>query len=182
MDAEVTLDLRGTLDVRSPRLWRGSLGWGTFNKRECMKRNLVAHRELEKKAQGIFREDPRVLFAYVFGSLPKEEALARSDVDLAVYLNERLSADQRWEKRLDLIGRLQGYFRTAPFIDLVVLNDTPLFLNFNIIREGKLLVCRNQKKRIAFEAGVMGRFYDEQYYFTRHAEATLERIARRGIL
>ncbi len=138
--------------------------------------------QLKEKAKQGFSKDPTVIVAYVFGSVARREVSQRSDMDLAVYLAPSLDNDQRLQKRLDLIGQLQGPWRSSPFVDLVVLNDAPLFLKFNVIREGEILVCQNEWTRIHFEARVMSQFYDEQYYFGRHADLAIARIAREGIL
>jgi predicted nucleotidyltransferase len=62
-------------------------------------------------------------------------------------------------------------------VDLVVLNDSPLLLAFNIIRDGIILKA-DEKKRVNFETLTMSRYYDEQYYIERHMKRTIERMAK----
>ena len=84
--------------------------------------------EIQQKLTKLLESDPSVLFAYLFGSHARNDAGPLSDVDFAVYLDESFSYEQRFKKRMDLVGSLQGPIRSSPFIDSVVLNDCPLFL------------------------------------------------------
>lgn len=62
-------------------------------------------------------------------------------------------------------------------VDLVVLNDSPLLLTFNIIRDG-IILKSEERERVYFETRIMSRYYDEQYYIDRHMKRTIERMAK----
>ena len=128
-----------------------------------------------------FPQQKDVSFVYVFGSVAKDKTYSNSDVDVAVDLKGTLNSQQRFQRRLELISELGGLLKT-PKIDLVILNDSPPLLAFNIIVDGKLVFCRDKLKRIHFEAKTMSMFFDQQYYFKRHSQMAIERIAREGIL
>jgi len=138
--------------------------------------------EICDKLKDFFLTQRDVVFAYLFGSAAKDDMGPLSDVDIAVYLNEALSNDQRFDRRLDLMGELEGVLKARDKIDLIVLNDVPLLLRFNVIHKGILFICRDHKKRIFFETKTMSTFFDRQYYYERDADLTIERIARKGIL
>jgi len=61
-------------------------------------------------------------------------------------------------------------------VDLVVMNDAPLYLNFEIIREGKIFYCRDEGRRIDFELYIASRYRDRKYYQDRRNRMVLERI------
>ena len=132
----------------------------------------------EQELTHFFRSIDSVNFAYLFGSTVRGDANKLSDVDIAVMLDESLSKKDMFNKELDLISELTCVIKSDK-IDLVVLNDAPLLLKFNIIKNGHVLES-DEKKRIAFETGVMSRYLDEQYYLKRHNDMTLQRIARSG--
>ena len=136
---------------------------------------------IDERFAQFFDQEKDVSFAYVFGSVAKDTSNSNSDVDVAVDLKEMLNSGQRFQRRLELISELGGLLKT-PKIDLIILNDSPLLLAFNIIVDGKLVFCRDKLKRIHFEAKTMSMFFDQQYYFKRHAQMAIERIAREGIL
>ncbi len=98
-----------------------------------------------------------VLFSYVFGSYGRGESTPLSDVDIAVYLSEEKK--NFWEKKLELMGVLNQVLKTDE-VDLVILNEAPLSLQFEVIKTGKLLFSRDEEKRIQFEVKVID-FYSE---------------------
>jgi len=127
-----------------------------------------------------FKKYP-VKFAYLFGSHAKGRATNLSDIDIAVYLDEDLSGDERFKLQLKLIGDITTAFRTDK-IDLIILNDSPLLLSFNAISDSGIIYSIDEHKRVEFETRIMSLYFDQQYYYRRHAEATIDRIARKGIL
>jgi len=123
----------------------------------------------------------KAVFAYLFGSQVRGEAGPRSDLDIAVYLNEGLNKGQRFGLRLRLISDLSVVFQTDR-IDLLLLRDLPLSFQFRVVKEGKLIYCKDELQRIRFEFRVMSRYFDRQYYYGRHTRLLIERVAKEGIL
>jgi predicted nucleotidyltransferase len=127
---------------------------------------------------GFFRTMDSVDLAYLFGSTIMGNANELSDVDIAVMLDENLSKKDRLYVELDIISELSHMLKSDK-IDLVVLNDAPLLLKYNIVKNGQVLTV-DETKRIAFETSVMTRYLDERYYIRRHTDMTLQRIAESG--
>ncbi len=125
-----------------------------------------------------FRTIDSVNFAYLFGSIVRGDANDLSDVDIAVMLDESLSKKDMLYVELDLISELTRVLKSDK-VDLVLLNDAPLLLKYNIIKNGHVLKS-DEMKRVAFETGVMSRYLDEHYYIKRHTDMILQRIARSG--
>lgn len=132
----------------------------------------------EQELTNFFRTVDNVDLAYLFGSMITGHANELSDVDIAVMLDENLSKKDMLYVQLDLISELSRVLKSNK-IDLVVLNDAPLLLKYNIIKNGHVLTS-DETKRVAFETGVMTRYLDERYYIKRHTEMTLQRIAGSG--
>lgn len=137
---------------------------------------------IAKKAdtESIFKKYP-VEFAYLFGSHAKSNTTSLSDIDIAVFLDETLTEKQIFGICLEISGELSKEYNTDK-IDLVVLNTSPLLLSFDIVATGKILYCADEKRRIEFEARTMSLYFDQQYYYKRHSEFTIDRIAMKGIL
>lgn len=132
----------------------------------------------EKELIHFFRNIDSVILAYLFGSTVRGDTNELSDVDIAVMLDESLSKKDKFDEELYLISELTCVLNSDK-IDLVVLNDAPLLLKYNVIKNGHVLKF-DETERIVFETGVMSRYLDEQYYIKRHTEMILNRIARSG--
>ena len=121
------------------------------------------------------RED--VLFAYLFGSQASGRAHPRSDVDLAVWLSEPYDRAS-FAPLLGLIGAATGALRRDD-VDVVILNEAPLRLAFEILG-GKLLFSRDEDTRIRAEAAIMSRYHDRLPYYKRHLDHEARMMSERG--
>jgi uncharacterized protein len=79
---------------------------------------------------------------------------------------------------LKFIGELTALLKTKN-VDFVTLNDSPLLLTFNAIRNG-IILKSDEPVRVKFETRIMSRYQDEQYHIKRHAGESLKRIAESG--
>lgn len=73
--------------------------------------------------------------ALLFGSRATGANTPKSDFDVAVLLNTPASSHNRNDVLRKLIGALAGEF-SAERLDLVILNDAPNLLAFNILKDG----------------------------------------------
>lgn len=104
-----------------------------------------------------FRREKEVVFAYLFGSQATGHAIAKSDVDIAVYLDPKKKQNQ-FEKRLALIAGLSKQLKKEA--DVVILNTAPPFLTHVVLKEGILLFDRDPSKRIDFELKATNEYFD----------------------
>jgi predicted nucleotidyltransferase len=92
-----------------------------------------------------------VLVAYLFGSRARGTARAGSDTDVAVLLAEPVDPHRR---QLEL-GAAVG-----PGTDVVVLNDAPVALAYRVLRDGVLLLSRDDPARVRHWARTVDRYLD----------------------
>ena len=123
----------------------------------------------------------RVRVAYLFGSYAKGKAGPLSDLDIAVLLDGRLDKQESSDLRLRLINGISSILKTDK-LDVVVMNDAPLLLNYNIISEGRVLDSKDEHERVMFETRILSRYLDRRYYDERHVKMGIQRIAEKGIL
>lgn len=62
------------------------------------------------------------------------------------------------------------------------MNDAPLLLNYNIIKEGRILDSKDELERVMFETHILSRYLDRRYYDERRVKMGIKRIAEKGIL
>jgi hypothetical protein len=134
--------------------------------------------QLEQKLREFFSEFDNVTLAYLFGSTVRGESNCLSDIDIAVLLDDTLLQKESFDLQLELISKLTEVLKTDD-IDLVVLNDSPLLLTYNIIRDG-IILKSDEPLRVKFETKIMSRYLDERYHIERHAKESLKRIAKSG--
>ncbi len=134
--------------------------------------------QLEQKLREFFSEFDNVTLAYLFGSTVRGESNCLSDIDIAVLLDDTLLQKESFDLQLELISKLTEVLKTDD-IDLVVLNDSPLLLTYNIIRDG-IILKSDEPLRVKFETKIMSRYLDERYHIERHAKESLKSIAKSG--
>lgn len=96
------------------------------------------------------------------------------DFDLGVLVRSFKGYD-RFRFQLKLLNDLVSILKTDK-VDLVIMNDAPLSLNYNIIKDGILL--KDDEERIKFEKGIISKYLDRKYYFDRHARIAIKMMAR----
>ena len=134
----------------------------------------------EEEVREFLNKQKHVKLAYLFGSVAEGKEGKLSDVDIAVFLDESLSKKERFDLQLKLISGLTGILKTDR-IDLIIMNDAPLLLKYNIIKHGKILKD-SIETRVKVESRILSDYLDMKYYIDRHTDLAIERIAKKGLL
>lgn len=113
---------------------------------------------LRAELKALLASETDVEFAYLFGSLVKGRARAASDVDVAVHLKGDATPSRRFERRLELEARAERALGRP--VEIVVLNDAPLELRFNVLAHGILISARDDPARCRFYVDTGRRYYD----------------------
>ncbi|CAG0950785.1 hypothetical protein METP3_00199 [Methanosarcinales archaeon] len=132
----------------------------------------------EKELTEYFSSKDSVILAYLFGSTVRGDAGRLSDVDIGVLVDENLSKKESFELELKLMCEIAVLINKKK-IDLVVLNEAPLLLAYNIIKDG-IILKSSETERVRFETKILSIYLDEKYYIKRHTEETLKMIAEVG--
>lgn len=99
--------------------------------------------------------------AYLFGSAARGEARAGSDLDVAI-LYDRDAPATLDRMGFDLAAELMD--ETGKVVDLIVLDSAPVDLVIRVLREGRLLLDRDHRRRILFEVRSRNRHWDLEPY------------------
>ena len=132
----------------------------------------------EKELTEYFSSKDSVILAYLFGSTVRGDAGRLSDVDIGILVDENLSKKDRFDLELKLMGEIAVLINKNK-IDLIVLNEAPLLLAYNIIKDG-IILKSSETERVRFETKILSMYLDEKYYIKRHTEETLKMIAEVG--
>jgi len=112
--------------------------------------------ELLPEANYFLENYPKVVFAYLFGSLTKGKVNPLSDIDVALYLKKGTNF---FREKMVILEELIDIFGTEE-IDLVILNTAPLTLKARIVSAKKILVDKDPFLRHSFESLVMREYFD----------------------
>jgi hypothetical protein len=145
------------------------------------KRNINIE-EIKDKVSRYFSTRPEIKIGYIFGSRAKGKKNKLSDIDIAILTDEeKVPKDVPYGYKAKVIADLMSILKTGK-VDLVILNESPLFLCFRVIHDSLILYSQDEKKRIDFEVKIMSRYLDRKFYYDRHINLSLAAIAREGIL
>lgn len=143
-----------------------------------VKKLFEKYKENQRKIRDLFNRK-EVVVAYLFGSLVKREISPLSDIDIAVYLDERIPRNRQNEVHMTLLNELITIL--GDDIDLILMNSADLLMNFNIIKEGEIIYQRSETEKVMIESEIMDRYMDMRYYHKRHVDVTLDRMAKEGL-
>lgn len=145
----------------------------------------TTNRNLEKEQlipllEKFFQSHDCVELAYLFGSAAKGKAGALSDIDIGVYLSAGMTKAQRDQKRLELIAKLTTILKNDR-IDLLIINDTPPVLNFEIIKPNVLVLVRDHDLKLDVEQRIMSRYLDRKYHEDFLNRTLMKKIMEKGL-
>lgn len=114
-----------------------------------------------QKLTRALQSEPDVAFAYLFGSTVARRNGPLSDIDVAIYFHPSGTVRSRFKRRLQLMSILSEALQWDD-VDLVPLQDAPLDLARDIVANGKLAFCRNNKLRVDFVFRVVRDYLDAE--------------------
>lgn len=112
---------------------------------------------MRERLRDVLAADPRVAFAFAFGSFAEDRPF--HDIDVGVYVNHGAenrepAADPAFA---DLEARLAAIARFP--VDLVVLNDRPVTFLYHVYR-GEVLVARDEAQLTSALERTMRLYFD----------------------
>lgn len=116
----------------------------------------MIHSRLETLGAALEAGCPAIVFAYLFGSAATGRLTRRSDIDLAIYVDERADALAAGLEA----ARVAALHLGTDAIDLVVLNTAPLALAGRILAGRRVLIDREPFRRHRYESLTARMFHD----------------------
>lgn len=105
------------------------------------------------------RQEEEIVFAYLYGSFSEEDGF--NDVDIGVYVDEeKFPSDEAiFKYSLSLAVKIEMELEGFE-IDICILNQAPLSFQYQVITEGKVIVEKENDRRVDFECRVRDLYFD----------------------
>jgi uncharacterized protein len=136
--------------------------------------------QLKPDVQRLFAERAGVVAVLLFGSYAAGRAGPLSDVDIAVLADVKLDKAARHEVQMRVIEVLFDLLPGAE-LDVVLLNDASLALQYRVLEDGVLLFCSDKDAFVLFKAQAISMYLDFKPALDYREARVIER-ARRGEL
>jgi predicted nucleotidyltransferase len=118
----------------------------------------ILGRRLEAAAD-VARRLPEIDVLYLFGSFAAGNAHRLSDIDLGVLLGAHVASEKYFDLKRKYITEFADALMTDG-VDVVVLNEAPAHLAFEVIAPRNVLFERNPVRRVEFEVRAVNAFLD----------------------
>lgn len=132
---------------------------------------------LKQKLNQILAGQP-VVFAYIFGSCAKGKAGPLSDLDVAIFIDKKLSSRKMDEIRFNIKDEIEKVFKLQDKVDVAILNEAPPLLEREVVYDGKLIYVKDNGIRAHYEADAIGRWLDWRFYEEQFLTAIKNRFGQ----
>jgi len=129
------------------------------------KRNLSDEKKqalIQRLVSYLEKEHPELVAAYIFGSFVSEKPFA--DIDVALLARsadaETLNFELVTENNIEQILGLP--------VDVRVMNTAPLSFQFQVIRNGQLILERDPNARAEYQAQILKQYFDFSCFRKRY--------------
>ena len=116
--------------------------------------------------------------AWIFGSVANGTQREHSDIDIAVLFQQGLSAEVRFDLRLELMSNAEAV--AGRRVDVIDVEAAPLFLQHQIRKTGKLVVEKDRSRRIGFDVKSRREYFDFQPVLAYRTKAFLQKCGAKG--
>ena len=123
---------------------------------------VVVAQKLKQIVPQAMQKHPAVISAYLFGSVAAGFDRQRSDIDIAVRIDEGLAPETVFDLRLQLIAELEDLLARA--VDVIVLNTASLKMIHQVMTTGRVVYTIDANAEIEFRLQKQKEYFDFQYY------------------
>jgi predicted nucleotidyltransferase len=139
-----------------------------MNGREMHQLSETDKKEIKEKIKDILEKKSEISFAFTHGSFVKEGHFR--DIDIAIFLDQ--IPESLIDYELSLETELMSAVGTYQ-VDVRVLNMAPLSFKYNVIKNGAILLVKDDNKRTDFQEVVLSLYFDFEPYRNNYLRETI---------
>ena len=151
---------------------KGTIGIGYRNNKGLNKYQEINNMDIIKKCINILMGYEGIIFAYIFGSYVQEKMRTNSDVDIAIYLSDKINT----ETYLKIKADLSEIFKKE--IDLIILNNATPLLKYQVYKNNILLFTRSKTIESNYKVKTLFEYSDIKKYLDLSYDKTIDRLKR----
>jgi len=110
--------------------------------------------------------------AYLFGSVARNQYNKESDIDIAIKFKNKYSKMDEIFIRGEIIDIGKAYFKRN--VDIVSLDNAPIALKYEIIKDGILLI--DCYERVSIESLIIRVYFDFKYFSDIYDKEIIKRL------
>ncbi|MFB0561222.1 MAG: nucleotidyltransferase domain-containing protein [Candidatus Lokiarchaeia archaeon] len=130
--------------------------------------------DLYKTIKEVLEAHKEVILAYIYGSTVKGYAVEGSDIDLGLVLRRQFEPDAFYPVRI--AREIEKRLGMKQELDVRILNDQSLRFVYQVLKEGKVVFCRDDEERVAFETIIAKRYLDFKPLYEEYDRIRRERL------
>ncbi len=111
----------------------------------------------------------------LFGSIAKGNRKPLSDIDLALLFKKDVKKEKYPNIEFLVFNIISSTLKTEEF-DLIILNNAPPKISYNILKEGKILFVKDKISFIDFKENIIKYYLDFKYYEDEFNRIFLEKL------
>ena len=129
--------------------------------------------DIQKIASEIEEKCPEIIFAFLHGSAKDETVKKGSDIDIAIYLNQKSDLDS-YTKIIDIVEKNIPCAQA----DIGILNNADSIYRFEALK-GKMLFCKDKEKYAGFFSLTCREYEDQIADYERQQKYRKLRISNK---
>jgi len=106
----------------------------------------------------LVKQDKQILAVILFGSCAREESYQGSDIDICLIMDKNsFTSEILFKKRMHYLKLFD--------MDIQIFQQLPLYIRVRIIKEGKILFCRDEDKLYELAFRTITEFADFEHIY-----------------
>jgi len=130
--------------------------------------------QLKEGIKEVLKAHEEILVAYLYGSTVKGYEGKRSDIDVGLLLKEDFKAEALYPARI--AREIKEKCSLDQEVDVRILDERPYRFLHQVIREGEIILSKDERERVRFETSVIDGYIDFKPFYEQYDEKRRERL------